>query len=333
MENKTKDTLYCGVNPMAIENATPKINHDALIGLYIYITERYKVHALKDFEECPAPWTANEIIANHRFTNVRRELDKQTKWLIENISTNDELTFKDKVLNTILFRLFSKYETLELIGAPFHWVKDMSKTIDMCRAAFAKKETTNPSYKFFTTAFFTNGVKGALSNLEGTHMFPLAVVKYINRLSKNCVVTSLLSCETQEDAYKVLRNLPAMGDFIAYQVYVDLTYIPEFPFSENEFTVAGVGCIKGLKYLFDDFDEMTYEEALFWLRDNINDLMVVEGISKNFSKELRQLMVDLPIEERYMNVMSLENCMCELGKYMDIVNQVGRPRPKYLGGK
>jgi hypothetical protein len=40
-------------------------------------------------------------------------------------------------------------------------------------------------------------------------------------------------------------------------------------------------------------------------------------------------MTDLPEEDRYMNVMSLENCMCELGKYMKTKLGVGRPRSRY----
>ena len=45
-----------------------------------------------------------------------------------------------------------------------------------------------------------------------------------------------------------------------------------------------------------------------------------------------KLFSDLPEYDREMNVMSIENCMCELSKYIKAVNGTGRPRNKYNGG-
>ena len=99
-----------------------------------------------------------------------------------------------------------------------------------------------------------------------------------------------------------------------------MTYIKEFPFSENEFVVAGPGCKKGLDYIFKDYDGMTSEEALFWLRDNIDFV---------FSWDPKALFSDLPEHDRCLNIMSLENCMCELAKYIRTIEGTGRPRVKY----
>lgn len=344
MRNKDRDIKYCGVDEKKIVQAVPKINEGVFTHLVQdYIIGRYKLHLQKDIEKLPAPWTTNEILKNYRFTNVKRELDKQTKWLIKNISTNNNLSYKDKILNTILFRLFSKYETMEIIGAPFEFSKNRTKEYvnKICKNV-EKYAADNPKYKWFTTAFFTNGVKGILGRIVGSqYIHPVRVIRYLFELSEGMydkdsywykAVKSILDAQTQEECYKALRSQPAFGDFIAYQIYVDFTYIKEFPFSENEFTVSGVGCIKGLKYLFSDFDGLSYEEALFWLRDNIEQL-ANDILKINLKFVLNKLMYDVPYYDRNMNVMSLENCMCELGKYMDIINQTGRKRPKYKGVK
>ena len=128
---------------------------------------------------------------------------------------------------------------------------------------------------------------------------------------------------SSKEVYDNLLSLPGIGSFLAYQIFVDFSYLSEFPFSENEFVVAGPGCKKGLNLLFDDFGGLRYEEALFWIRDNQNRLF------QQFGYNSYNLFSDLPEEERYLNLMSLENCMCEISKYIRAINGEGRPRIRY----
>ena len=114
---------------------------------------------------------------------------------------------------------------------------------------------------------------------------------------------------------------------MAYQLLIDMTYCPECPISENEFTVAGPGCKAGLKLIFQKKDGMTPEECLFWLRNNWNILMNYYNIEWNPD----EIFPDIPVEDRYMNVMSLENCCCELSKYHRAWNG-GFIIRKYNGG-
>ena len=99
------------------------------------------------------------------------------------------------------------------------------------------------------------------------------------------------------------------ADFLAYQVFVDLTYIEDFPFSENEFVIAGPGCKRGMDKLFIDRDDMTYEECLFWLRDRFDKLMSWLDRKGHWP----------------------ENCFCEFSKYMKALDGTGRPKVRYDG--
>jgi hypothetical protein len=110
---------------------------------------------------------------------------------------------------------------------------------------------------------------------------------------------------------------------LAYQVFVDLTYIPEFSFSENEFVICGPGCQKGIDTLVRDRAGLSYSEFLFWLRDNQHEMFGPLGYDPT------TLFEDLPPHDRTLNVMSLENCMCELTKYVKAVRGHGRPRQRY----
>jgi hypothetical protein len=112
---------------------------------------------------------------------------------------------------------------------------------------------------------------------------------------------------------------------MAYQIFVDFTYIPEFKFTENEFTISGPGCSRGIHTLFSETGGLTDDELIFWVRNNMERICEENGIEMNFY----ELFSDLPEEQRYWNVMSIENCFCEYSKYHRAHSGTGRPRVKY----
>lgn len=144
---------------------------------------------------------------------------------------------------------------------------------------------------------------------------------------------SLLGFNSPLSVYEELLNkVEGLGPFLAYQVWVDFTYNPDYPFSENHFTIAGPGCRAGIDLLFLDKDGMTHEECIFWLRDNQDDVYRQYGYDRNAFWSAEE-----PYD-RCMNVMQLENMFCELSKYTRCVEAVMRgekPRGKvgYNGGE
>lgn len=332
MKNKPGDIPYCGVRKSVIEKAKPKLDAEVLEHLVHFIKERYKIHILKDIEYQPAPWTDDPILRSYRFTNVRREHDKETKWLIKHITSNSELVYEDKLLNCILFRLFNKHETCELIGMPIKFSQGYES--EDYREIFEQKRKDDPDYVFFTGAFISGGMKSAFKRYSpaGTWDMCMRVMYFIDYLIRD-EFTSGIGCTTDEfvsspdKIFELMKEYKGIGDFLAYQVFVDFTYINEFPSSENEFVVAGPGCKRGLDCLFESRGGMTYEECLFWLRDNWTKLMKNYGIQWNSD----EIFTDLPDYDHCMNIMSLENCFCELSKYERAINGSGRPRARYNG--
>ena len=333
MKNKPSDRPYCGVRKSKIESAVPTLNKTNLLHLYDFITERYKVHLKKDVLKQSPPWTKDDVLSQYRFTNVRREHDKETKWLIEHIVHGKGLSYEDKLLNIILFRIYNKHETAELINMPIKFNPDWDPT--KYRLKFIDAKLIDCHRVFFTGAFITGGTKRALKwylpKDKQDDLMEMRVLWFIRYLIDAGFVSKLLEAQAvdQQAVFKVLSSTLGIGEFLGYQMFVDMTYIPEFPFSENEFTVAGPGCVNGLKLIFKDTDGMTWEECLFWLRDNI-DWLFSDLLNKPW--ELNKLFSDLEPYDRHVNVMSLENCMCEISKYIRTVNGTGRPRKNYKWG-
>ena len=55
--------------------------------------------------------------------------------------------------------------------------------------------------------------------------------------------------ERQNIFFNKLRGdkLPLIGNFMAYQLAIDLNYSDVFNFDENDFTIAGPGALRGIK--------------------------------------------------------------------------------------
>ena len=326
MRNKPADTLYCGVDKERIKKAQPVLNERNLLYLYNFIKRRYVIHLRKDVLKKDPPWTTDQVLRDFRFTNIRREHDKESKWVIEHIANNPELSYEDKLLNVILFRLYNKHETAELISMPFKFSQTPDWNPEWYRSLFEAALVEDPKRVFFTAAFHTVGMKNTLKRVTGESYAPMRILKFIKILINEGLVNDIKACVNQQEVYQTLTDYNGIGRFLAYQFYVDMTYIAEFPFSENEFTVAGPGCVMGLNYLFENRDGMTYEECLFWLRDNL-DRLFVEELGKDW--DAKRVFWDLPEEDRCFNVMSLENCFCELSKYIRAKDGTGRPRKRY----
>lgn len=360
MHTKNKDLFYCGVNKDKIFESDPQINWDSVYYFREFVIDRYRIHKRKDVKGLPAPWTKNPILQEFKFTNVRREHDRQTRYLLDNITFNEDLTLEDKIVNTFLFRSWNNWDTLKDFGFPYS--ADMlynKKLKEQVRKIYKKYNKQDPDRLWYNNAYNQGGTKHAWKFPAGDGYqraykesvaktfpdweadIPLRPFHVGVWLGRQHIVEKLLKAKNQQEAFEIIKSVRGFADFLAYQVYVDLTYIPEFPFSENEFVIAGPGCKRGLDHIFIDKDGMNYEECIFWLRNNIN----MEGYSLFRNDELYdwaeengkkqkeydpyKLFNDLPEYDRCMNVMSIENCMCELSKYIKAVKGTGRPRNRY----
>lgn len=314
MKNKPADILYGGLNAEKIQTAQPKFHPKHLEYFIQFVLDRYQVHVNKDVLKLPKPWTKNPVLLDFKFTNIRREHDKTTKYLLDMIEQHKDAPYGNKLMNIVLYRLFNKIETSQLLG----WVNFGKYDDDTLRKHLLEAK---PGFVYFTNAFYTTGMRQGFRRSYPEEEFEPIVIPRVCNDMKTTIVRAIKQAKTPMEVIEALKQLDGVGNFLSYQMFVDFTYLDEFPWSENEFVVSGPGCMKGLDYLFEDKGGLTHDELMFWLRDNC-------PITK---EQCQELMVDLPEYDRYMNVMSLENCMCELSKYIRAVEGTGRPKNKYRG--
>lgn len=318
MKNKIADIPYGGLNAYRINTAKPVFDEEVLEIFKHFVAERYKMHILKDVEGKPFPWTNDQILSMYRFTNVRREQDKNSKYLLGIMKEHGNKFTYDMLCNIMTFRLFNHIDTYKLVG---DWIDFEAYDEKKVRSQLA---SAPKDHHYYTNAYMTSGtIRGFREMLPYKEEFKVMNIPNIVNIFGPVLYSAISVAESPQEVIDAFETLRGINDFIAYQLFVDLTFLDDFPWSENEFVLSGPGCSRGLRYLFRDNDGLSDEELLFWLRDNCP--VTKEWCMVN--------MTDLPEYDRCMNVMSLENCMCELSKYMRAYYDTGRPRRLYKIGE
>ena len=333
MYHKLQDIPYFGVDRRNINQLDiSSVDHEMLDLFLYYISERYTIHIKKDVNYEEPPWTKDPILRYYKFTNVCREHDRNTMWLINAVVGNNDLSYTSKLANATLFRIFNKIETAKLLQIPISNIRSLDPI------KLAEKVEPQLTDTPWTGAYLCSATKRYFRQYTGTDSDIESVLMVVQELFEDPYWkrTAYTPYADPAEVIDKLQKYPGISDFLAYQLFVDFTYIKEFPFSENEFTIAGVGAVSGLKLLFGGTKRKTGctpEELIFWLRDNWNRLNKYNlDCGGKHTVKPKSLMQDLPENDRIMNVMRIENCLCEFSKYYKAKFDLGRPRKRYTGG-
>lgn len=319
---KSNDIAYSGQTISKIKLSKPIIDQDALSKYYYYMTERNNIYKKKEILKQKYPWTDDPILRDNSFTCCKRWLDRTSRWLIKNISTNKDLSYEERFWRTLIFRLYNKIETAELIKLDsIDFWNNIDKAMDVL---------DNYPNDPFTRAYKVIKPKYAYRDIssKGHDNWKSSLLWYISKLYRsNCKdfvnIPYAAHCSAESVIDWLKSNIEGVGNFLAYQIFVDFTYIPEYPISEEEFVLSGPGCHAGLDMLFSDRDNMKDEELLFWLRDNIDRIFKEHNNSYDISK----FFYYLEPEDRKWTVQDLENSFCEFSKYCYLLeNKHKRPR-------
>lgn len=87
-----------------------KINKPNLQLFYFFISERHNINKKKSILKLAPPWTDNPILKEFKFTNVFRDLDPGTRFVIDEL-TPGVSTVENLIFNIIIYRLYNKIQT------------------------------------------------------------------------------------------------------------------------------------------------------------------------------------------------------------------------------
>ena len=307
MRNRDGDILYCGCDINKIKRAKPRINDKNLAEYVFYNKERTKIYYKKEVLKESYPWTDSKTLKEYKFTNTKRFLDRTSKDLIKKVLDLD-ICIETKLFNIMILR--SLFLNSDFLQSGYIDFEKLDSTNDKFDEKYLKEYYLKDLRNFLkveSKPYFNSGVKLSIQNFLKTKDYLFGFLEMFKTFLKDIKNNYLFS-----NSPKQITETPFFfgSRFLSYQYFVDLTYCKDYKFSENEFVISGPGCSKGINFLFEDLDCLNDEEAIFWLRDNIQNIC-------DFNP--KEIFHFLPEEDQIWSVMDIENSFCEFSKYMRLI--------------
>lgn len=261
------------------------------------------------------PWTSDPILRAHKFTNCYRASDRVSQYLIKNVIYSGDQSAPEVFFRTMLFKLFNKIETWELLTREFGVVSFADYSFDRYDAVLTK--TIESGSRIYSAAYImpSGGPKSPYAKKHRMHL------KLLEQMMKDGLFAKLSDAPSMEKAFLLLRSYPSIGDFLAYQFVTDLNYSTLLNFSEMDFVMPGPGARDGIRKCFSDLG-------------GLDESGIIRMVTERQNVEFERLGLTFKsLWGRPLQLIDCQNIFCEVDKYArvkhpDIVGVTGRQRIK-----
>ena len=260
----------------------------------------------------PPPWTDDPILSSYRFTNVYRASDRVSQYLIRHVIYDLDQSEEDIFFRTLLFKLFNRIETWELLEEALGVIS--WKTFDIEFYDKILEEALCRGTKVYSAAYIMPSPPfGAIRK----HLNHLAL---LDKMMRDQVAFKVASARSLQEVFIILRSYPSLGGFLAFQFAIDLNYSCLTDFSEMDFVVAGPGAQSGIRKAFVDTAGLGEEDLI---------RAVAELSEQEFERRGLKFRT---LWGRPLQLIDCQNLFCEVDKYARVMhpeaNGSGRTRIK-----
>ena len=246
----------------------------------------------------PAPWTHDKILQEYKFCNSYRVNDRVSQYLLKNVIYNgNKYNYEDMLFRIILFKLFNKESTWELLSKNFGDI--LLKNFNTKKYSIVLENAISNGTKIYNDAYISCANKAF--GYDRKHDNHLALLDKMFNIDK--MQDKIIKCNTMQDAFNIIKGYPLIGNFMAYQLVTDINYSAFVNWKENEFTVAGPGSLRGIKKCFIDKGTMTNEDIIKYMYMHQDEEF--KRLNLNFKR----------IGNRPLQLIDCQNIFCELDKY------------------
>lgn len=246
----------------------------------------------------PAPWTHDKILQEYKFCNSYRVNDRVSQYLLKNVIYNgNNYNYEDMLFRIILFKLFNKESTWELLSKNFGDI--LLKNFNTKKYSIILENAISNGTKIYNDAYISCANKAF--GYDRKHDNHLALLDKMFNIDK--MQDKIIKCNTMQDAFNIIKGYPLIGNFMAYQLVTDINYSAFVNWKENEFTVAGPGSLRGIKKCFIDKGTMTNEDIIKYMYMHQDEEF--KRLNLNFKR----------IGNRPLQLIDCQNIFCELDKY------------------
>lgn len=255
----------------------------------------------------PWPWSSDDILNKYKFTNVKREDDRTTRWMRRHwTGPNFARPHGEIIFNCALFRYFGTSEFAEAVGWQSSWAPHRVVKLASDRHALGER--------VFTGAYIipTLGHRGPKAEAVA-HLILTPLWASRNHLAYVANETSSWKCVAD-----VLRTLPGFGGtgFMAKEVLQDVIHTPVLrsAIDRDLWCPAGPGARRGLNRIYNRV-----------LSAQLNETLVLDEMIKL----LHLARTNIPPHMPELELHDIQFQLCEFDKYERVRLKEGRPRSLY----
>ena len=264
-------------------------------------------------------WTKDKTLQKYKFCNVYRELDKGTFYIIEKLKNtrNRKIIFQ----NVVFYRFFNKYNLYEDLKIDIIKKFD-NKTIQLLINNFNNLKKSGKT--IFGDAYLISGNK----TNEAKHIFILNnLKKFFENKNLEKIIQKIDSPEIPEKSLEVIKQIPSIGNFLAYEIWIDLTYFNFFKqcWNDNDFVNIGPGAKWGLELIYNKkLKNKEQLEKIYHLYTIQNQYL--DKIKKD-NRSWKQIAYKKCFSSYpYLSIRNMEHSLCEFRKYLRLKNNLGKKR-------
>ncbi|MFC4477321.1 nucleotide kinase domain-containing protein [Flavobacterium chungangensis] len=248
--------------------------------------------------------TNDEILKKHKFTNAFRASDRVSQYLIRNvIYRQKDQNESDLLLKILLFKIFNKIETWELLISEFGDISSSSFNFNEINSVLLEAMKLKES--IYSGAYIMASGK-SIFGFERKHENHLKLLE--EKIINERLIEKVKSSNSMEELFRILLDLPTVGSFLAYQFAIDINYSELVNFSEMDFVVPGPGAKDGIRKCFTDLGDFNETDIIKYVTDIQEDEFI--RLELNFKN----------LWGRRLQLIDCQNLFCETDKYSRVAH-------------
>ena len=331
-----------------LPDVTEEVNKSHLDAFFMTMYERQCIWVKRFIRKEQPPWTENPYLRDYKFTNVYRELDRASQWMIHNILRDHDQSVKDMLLKLMLFRFYNQPDTFDKsqkyhVELPnkcheFDAQKMWEQTVDV-----RDKGKRNPWHTAYmmNMAFIKKPADWSGRGLFKDEAYVKTLFPAIHDMvSSGELCSAYQLADKKKDPsilIEALEKLPATSGFQSHEFYVDFCYVAKYwkrplmkHLDQNSYTNVGPGASLGLRLIFPSLVGNDQKRGIYVLRDIASDYL-----KHNLEVEFPYLYWN-PHVQKYgfskmgdLTLHQIEMWLCEYSKYWKMTIKEGKQRSKF----
>lgn len=273
-----------------------------------FASERQAIYDARLRQEA-GPWTTDPILTNFRFTNCYRASDRVSQFLIQHVAYRGDPSPEETTFRVLLFKFFNRISTWELLErelGELRWSDfGLDRVDEVLSAAFSHGQ------RLYSAAYVIPPPRMGATRKHTNHL------RLLQSMMENGLAVQLRNAHSMAHAFETLRSYPAMGDFLAFQMLIDLNYSTLLDFNEMDYVIAGPGARDGIRKCFGAEGRGIENQVIRYMADSQHEHF--ERLGLPFSG----------LSGRPLQLIDCQNLFCEVDKYA----RVAHPDVRGLSGR